>query len=91
MIELPDDRCGFSDRGHTCVTEAWHEGFHRLVPSSWIRHNHIVPDVAGNRSDIDELERLNIVEEHAHVWGPFGCYCGAQQPEPRQSRVKQAA
>lgn len=38
FVDLPDDRCGFSDREHTCVSPAWHGGFHRMVPRSWISH-----------------------------------------------------
>lgn len=81
FIELPEDRCGFSDRGHTCVSEAWHGGFHRMVPSSWIRHKQFGSGPPARRDDIDALMSVAEVEEHQHSWGPFGCWCGATQPQ----------
>jgi hypothetical protein len=79
FIDLPDDRCGFSDRGHTCVWKAWHGGFHRMVPSSWIQHERAVPGAPAHRADVQALRPVAEVVEHKHSWGPFGCWCGASQ------------
>jgi hypothetical protein len=79
LIDLPEDRCGFSDRGHTCDREAWHDGLHHMVPSSWIFHSQLRVGDPADRADIDALVDIAKVEEHQHVWGPFGCWCGASQ------------
>ena len=38
FVDLPEDRCGFSDGEQTCVLPAWHQQGHRMVPRSWIQH-----------------------------------------------------